>query len=261
MYYFERLDYRMHWFYVEKSQISENEIKITGQDVNHIKNVLRMEIGEHLVICDREGKDYYCELASLSQEEVVAKINQINDTESELPAKLYLFQGIPKKDKMELIIQKAVELGAYEVIPVAMKRCVAKIEDRKKEQKKLERWQGIATSAAKQSGRGIIPEIHSVMSLKEAISFAKELDCNLVPYEQAKDMSVTAEAVKKATKGKSIGIFIGPEGGFDEKEIELIEEAGFYAVTLGKRILRTETAGLTILSILMYELEKIRGIG
>lgn len=248
----------MHWFYVEKSQISEEEIRITGSDVNHIKNVLRMEIGEHLVICDREGKDYYCELASLEKDEIIAKINQINDTESELPAKLYLFQGIPKKDKMELIIQKAVELGIYEVIPVAMKRCVAKIEDGKKEQKKLERWQGIATSAAKQSGRGIIPEIHSVMNFHEAVSYGKELEFCLVPYEQAENMSVTVAEVKRACKGKSIGIFIGPEGGFDEKEIEEIETAGFHAVTLGKRILRTETAGLTILSILMYELEQER---
>lgn len=248
----------MHWFYVEKSQISESEIRITGSDVNHIKNVLRMETGEHVVICDREGKDYYCELVSLSQDEVIAQINQINDTESELPAKLYLFQGIPKKDKMELIIQKGVELGAFEIIPVSMKRCVAKIEDGKKEQKKLERWQGIATSAAKQSGRGIIPNVHSVMSFKEAVSYGKQMDCCLVPYEQAENMSTTVEQVKKASKSKSVGIFIGPEGGFDENEIELIEEAGFHAVTLGKRILRTETAGLTILSILMYELEQVR---
>ncbi len=248
----------MHWFYVEKSQISDERISITGSDVNHIKNVLRMEIGEHVVICDREGKDYYCEILSLGKDEVVAKINQINDTESELPAKLYLFQGIPKKDKMELIVQKAVELGVHEVIPVSMKRCVAKIEDGKKEAKKLERWQGIATSAAKQSGRGIIPQIHSVMSFKEAVSYGKELMYCIVPYEQAKDMDTTVKQVKEACKGKSIGIFIGPEGGFDEKEIEAIEEAGFHAITLGKRILRTETAGLTILSILMYELEQKR---
>lgn len=248
----------MHWFYVEKSQINENEIRITGSDVNHIKNVLRMEIGEHLVICDREGKDYYCELASLSSDEVIAKINEINDTESELPAKLYLFQGLPKKDKMELIVQKAVELGVYEIIPVSMKRCVAKIEDAKKEKKKLERWQGIAESAAKQSGRGIIPNIHSVMSFQEAVAYGKELDICIVPYELAKDMSATVQQVKRACNAKSIGIYIGPEGGFDEKEIALIEEAEFGAVTLGKRILRTETAGLTILSILMYELEQGR---
>lgn len=248
----------MHWFYIEKSQISEDKIRITGSDVNHIKNVLRMEVGEHVVICDREGKDYYCEIASLDKEEVIAKINQINDTESELPAKIYLFQGIPKKDKMELIIQKAVELGVHEVIPVSMKRCVAKIEEGKKEQKKLERWQGISTSAAKQSGRGIIPEIHSVMSFKEAVSYAKELDYCIVPYELAENMATTVEQVKNACKGKSIGIFIGPEGGFDEKEIEQIQEADFHAITLGKRILRTETAGLTILSILMYELEQKR---
>lgn len=248
----------MHWFYVEKSQIDNEKIRITGEDVNHIKNVLRMDIGEHVVICDREGKDYYCTLESLSSDEVIAHIEEINDTQSELPAKIYLFQGIPKKDKMELIVQKAVELGAFEIIPVSMKRCVAKIEEGKKEAKKLERWQAIATSAAKQSGRGIIPQLHSVMTFGEAVQYAKSLDYCLVPYEQAKDMGATVEEIKNACKGKSIGVFIGPEGGFDDKEIEQIEAAGFHAITLGKRILRTETAGLTILSVLMFELEQVR---
>lgn len=248
----------MHWFYVEKSQIDNEKIRITGEDVNHIKNVLRMDIGEHVVICDREGKDYYCTLESLSSDEVIAHIEEINDTQSELPAKIYLFQGIPKKDKMELIVQKAVELGAFEIIPVSMKRCVAKIEEGKKEAKKLERWQAIATSAAKQSGRGIIPQLHSVMTFGEAAQYAKSLDYCLVPYEQAKDMGATIEEIKNACKGKSIGVFIGPEGGFDDKEIEQIETAGFHAITLGKRILRTETAGLTILSVLMFELEQVR---
>lgn len=248
----------MHWFYIERSQINENKIRITGPDVNHIKNVLRMEKGESLVICDKQGKDYYCELESLGEDEVIAVIREINDTESELPARIVLFQGLPKKDKMELIVQKAVELGAYEIVPVAMKRCVAKIEDRKKEKKKLERWQAISESAAKQSGRGVIPEVKHVMNFKEAVEYGKSLSCCLVPYEQAENMAVTQKEVEQAVKEKTIGVFIGPEGGFDDTEIACIEEAGFHAITLGKRILRTETAGLTTLSILMYELEKTR---
>lgn len=245
----------MHWFYVENSQISEKQIKITGADVNHIRNVLRMEIGEHLTICDGQGKDYFCAIAQLEQDCVIADILDINDTESELPVKIYLFQGIPKKDKMELIIQKAVELGVYEVVPVAMKRCVAKIEDGKKEKKKLERWQAISTSAAKQSGRGMIPKVQSVMSFQEALERAKALDCAIVPYELAEGMSGSQRTVQKACSGKSIGVFIGPEGGFDDKEIEQVKAAGFQIMSLGKRILRTETAGLTILSILMFQLE------
>lgn len=245
----------MHWFYVENSQIDENTITIMGPDVNHIKNVLRMEKGEKVVICNGQGKDFYCIIDFISNEQVIAKIQEMNDSESELPAKLYLFQGLPKKDKMELVIQKAVELGVYEIIPVAMKRCVAKIEDKKKEKKKLERWQAISTAAAKQSGRGMIPTVHSVMTFGEAVQYAKTLECGIVPYEQAEDIQQSKKAIHQCCKHQSIGIFIGPEGGFDEKEIEKVLEAQLAPITLGKRILRTETAGLTILSILMFELE------
>lgn len=246
----------MHWFYVENSQIEEEKIRIFGSDVNHIKNVLRMQPGERIVICNGEGKDYYCRIEAISSEEVIAEIEEMNDTESELPAKIYLFQGIPKKDKMELVIQKAVELGVYEIIPVAMKRCVAKIEEGKKEKKKLERWQLISTSAAKQSGRGIVPKVHEVLTFKQALEYAKEMDAVIVPYELADGIEESAKTIKEAAQKKSIGIFIGPEGGFDEKEIEETLKLAFRTITLGKRILRTETAGLTILSILMFELEQ-----
>lgn len=245
----------MHWFYVEHSQISEDKILITGSDVNHIRNVLRMEKGEHIVICDGNGKDYYCAISEISPSEVTADILEINDTESELGTKIYLFQGIPKKDKMEWIVQKAVELGVYEIIPVSMKRCVAKISDAKKEKKKVERWQSIAESAAKQSGRGIIPKVQSVMTFDEAVAFSSQLEYSLVPYEQAEGMKEAADQIKKACTHKSIGIFIGPEGGFDDKEIEKVLDAGFHPITLGKRILRTETAGVTMLSILMFQSE------
>lgn len=243
------------WFYVENSQITEQEIQITGSDVNHIRNVLRMKQGDHLTICDGEGTDYECEIESLTPEKVIARIVEMGPNETELPARIYLFQGLPKKDKMELIIQKAVELGVYEIIPVAMKRCVVRLEDPKKEQKKLGRWQTIAHSAAKQCGRGILPKVKEVMTLEQAASYASGLSKCLVPYELAEGMAQSQKAVKEAAKAPSVGIFIGPEGGFDQAEIETLRKNNAEPVTLGRRILRTETAGLTALSILMFEME------
>lgn len=246
----------MNRFYVEKNQIHDEYITIEGSDVNHMKNVLRMKIGENVVICDMQGMDYQCEIDSMSSDTIVAKINQMQETVAELPAKIYLFQGLPKKDKMELIIQKAVELGAYQVVPVMMKRCVVKLDDRKKEQKKLERWQSIATSAAKQSNRGIIPEVMPVMNFKQALELASTMDYRILPYENAKGMEETRAIVKDVKDKKSVAIFIGPEGGFEEDEVAMAMEMGIKPITLGKRILRTETAGLTILSVLMFELDR-----
>lgn len=245
----------MYRFYVTKEQIRESEILIEGPDVDHIRKVLRMKIGEELIVCDGNGKDYQCVISSISFEEVRVGIDSVVETTTELQARIILFQGLPKKDKMELIIQKAVELGVYEIVPVITKRTIVKLDDRKKEQKKLERWQMIATAAAKQSNRGIIPLVKEPMRFVEAIDYAKTLDCSLIPYELAKGMKGTKEALQKACKAKSIGVLIGPEGGFEETEIEKASQADILPVTLGKRILRTETAGLTVLSILMYELE------
>lgn len=245
----------MNLFYVKKEQINENTITILGEDVNHIKNVLRTKLGEEIMVCDMEGNNYLCEVEEFLGKEVVATIKETIPCETELPAKIYLFQGIPKSDKMELIIQKAVELGVYEVIPVAMKRSIVKIEDKKKEAKKLERWQAIATSAAKQSKRGLIPNVHSVMTYKEALAYAKGFDLKLFPYEDAKGMEHSRQLVKEAVGKKSIAIFVGPEGGFDDAEIAAVTEIGGEVVTLGKRILRTETAGFTMLSLLMFEMD------
>lgn len=243
------------WFYVENSQITEHDIRITGADVNHIRNVLRMKQGDHLTICDGEGTDYQCQIESLTPGEVVARIVEMGQNETELPARIYLFQGLPKKDKMELIIQKAVELGVYEIIPVAMKRCVVKLEDPKKEQKKLGRWQTIADSAAKQCGRGILPKVKEVMTLEQAAEYASGLSKRLVPYELAQGMAQSHRAVKEAAKASSVGVFIGPEGGFDQAEMDMLLKKDAEPITLGRRILRTETAGLTALSILMFEME------
>lgn len=244
----------MHHFFVSPEQIDDKYVTITGGDVNHIKNVLRMKIDEELLISNGQDKDYYCKIESISDEEIKAIILDEEFEGTELPTELYLFQGLPKSDKMELIIQKAVELGVKEIIPVATKRCVVKLDD-KKEASKIKRWQAISESAAKQSRRTIIPEISSVMSFKEAINRAKEFELGIIPYENFKDMKETREVLKAVEKGIKIGIFIGPEGGFEESEVQYALENGVHPISLGKRILRTETAGLAILSVLMFELE------
>ena len=241
---------------MEEGQICGDRIVITGEDVNHIKNVLRMKIGEEIAVSNGvDGREYRCEVAQLLSDEVVCKLRFIKENDVELPAQVYLFQGLPKADKMELIIQKAVELGVYSVIPVATRRSIVKLDD-KKAAAKQNRWQGIAEAAAKQSKRKIIPKIEKVMSFAEALEMAKELEVRLIPYELAEDMSHTKEIIERIREGQKIAIFIGPEGGFDETEIALASEAGVEPITLGKRILRTETAGMTVLAWLMYHLEK-----
>ena len=245
----------MHQFFVTPMQVKEDRIYIEGQDVNHIKNVLRMKTGEQLKISDGNNKRYLCEIETMTAQEVCVRIIEEQQVNTELPSKIYLFQGLPKGDKMELIVQKAVELGVYEVIPVTTKRAVVKL-DEKKAAKKVERWNGIAESGAKQSGRNVIPSVTKVMSYKEALAYAKELDVILIPYELAEGMAETKQVIEGIKKGASIGVFIGPEGGFETAEVEQAIESGAKAITLGRRILRTETAGLTTLSILMYHLEE-----
>ena len=246
----------MQRFFVEPHQIDEaaHQIHIIGTDVNHISNVLRMKQGEEVWIRDGGQKEYRCAIEAFSADEVLLHIIYAQEPDYELPSRIYLFQGLPKADKMELIIQKAVELGAYEIIPVETKRCVVKL-DGKKAAKKVERWQQIAESAAKQSKRMLIPNVHQVLSFKEALKYAESMDIRLIPYELAKGMQETKEILAAIEQGQSIGIFIGPEGGFEEKEVEAAISEGAKPITLGKRILRTETAGLAILSVLMFQLE------
>lgn len=232
----------MQHFFVDASQVSEETIRIEGTDVNHMKNVLRMRIGEEVTVSDGQGKEYLCQVRDFEEEQVQLKIVETKASDAELPSKIYLFQGLPKQEKMELIVQKCVELGIYTVVPVSMKRCVVKL-DAKKGAKKVERWNTIAASAAKQSGRGIVPEVMSVKTYKEALEMAKNLDVVLVPYECAEGMDHTKELIQSIKPGQSVGIFIGPEGGFDPDEIALACETGGQVITLGKRILRTETAG------------------
>ena len=245
-------------FYVEDCRDAQTGITITGEDVNHIKNVLRLSIGDSITICDGAGKEYVCQIAELDKEHVYAEIVDINQNAAELPCKITLFQGMPKSDKMEFIIQKAVELGAAQIAPVMMKRTVVKLEEKKKD-KKRERYQMIAESAAKQSGRGVIPEILDFMTYGEALQYARTFDALLVPYESAEGITYARTVIAQAAElpeGSKIGIFIGPEGGFAKEEIDAAKEAGAKILTLGNRILRTETAGLAILSILMFQMEQ-----
>ena len=245
----------MYHFYVEPEAVTKDTVRITGGDVNHIKNVLRMHPQDEIIVLDGAGMEYRCKIEIIS-EEVITRVLEAKKTEAELSVRLLLFQGLPKKDKMELIIQKAVELGVSEIIPVLTKRTVVKLEDKKKEQKKLERWQAIAEAAAKQSGRGSIPKVREAVKFTEAVKMAAALDEALIPYELAEGMEEARERVRGLHDKKTVGIFIGPEGGFEEDEIALATKAGIHPITLGKRILRTETAGLCILSVIMFELEQ-----
>lgn len=244
----------MYQFFVEPSGVSKEHVTITGSDVNHIKNVLRMRIGEKItVVNESESIEYICEILKM-EEGILCKILSSKESEAELPAKIFLFQGLPKGDKMELILQKAVELGCYEIIPMVCKRCVVKLEE-KKQRSKVQRWQSISEAAAKQSGRQLIPHVHEVMRFSEALSYAADMDIKLIPYEQAVNMEETKKLLSAVKAGQKIAVFIGPEGGFEESEIEEAKKTGAVPITLGKRILRTETAAITILGWLMYELE------
>lgn len=248
----------MYQFFVEPGQINENDkrVIITGADVNHIKNVLRMKVGEELAVSNgQDGREYRCGILSMGEDAVECELRFVKEDAVELPVKVTLFQGLPKADKMELIIQKAVELGVTEIVPVATKRCVVKL-DEKKAASKIARWQSIAEAAAKQSKRGIIPRVLPVQSFKGALAQASEMDVRLIPYELANGMERTREILDGLRPGQSIAVFIGPEGGFEENEIALAGENGVESITLGKRILRTETAGMTVLAWIGYLMEQ-----
>ena len=243
----------MYQFFVEEEQVHSDSISITGGDVNHIKNVLRMKNGEKIRVSSKSGQAYFCHISSILDDEVIAAIDSADETGTELDNHIVLYQGLPKGDKMELIIQKAVELGVSEIVPVAMKNCVVKL-DEKKAGKKLQRWQAIAESAAKQSKRTVIPVVKQPVTYKEALKSASELDITLVPYEN--ERGATREIMGQLKAGQTIGVVVGPEGGFAPEEIALVDEnAAMHRISLGRRILRTETAGLAALAMLVYNLD------
>lgn len=248
-------------FFVESDSIKQNNINIGGKDVNHIKNVLRKKIDDEIIICDAlKSKDYLCKISEFDEDKIICRIEEELETEVESNINVTIFQGLPKSDKMELIIQKSVELGVVEITPVEMKRCVVKLNEKEKS-KKIERWQKISEVAAKQCGRSIIPQINNIISVQDICNLCDKYDIVLVAYENEKENTLKQEINKikkqlETTKKEiKIAILIGPEGGIDIVEIEKLKSAGAKIITLGKRILRTETVALNILSIIMYELE------
>lgn len=243
-------------FFVDNEQVDNGKIAIIGNDVNHIKNVLRMKVGDTFNVCDNNSNNYIVQINRFEKEEIICDILQECSNTAESNVKVHIYQGLPKADKMELIIQKSVELGVEKITPVEMKRCVVKL-DGKDKIKKIDRWQKIAEVAAKQSGRDIIPEICSVKNIKEIIDEFEEYDLIILCYENEKNTFLKDVLKTVAQKDLlKIAVIIGPEGGIDISEVEIMENNGAKVVSLGSRILRTETVGLSLLSIIMYEFER-----
>ena len=238
----------MYNFFI-KDGFCGDTVTLSGADFNHVKNVLRMKEGDDLLI-SHDGKSSLCSIKEFLSETVVLSVIREDYAETALPINVILFQGLPKSDKLELIIQKTVELGVCSITPVAMKRSIVKIDDKKKKSK-TERWQAIAEAAAKQSKRTAVPQVNEVLSYKEMLNLAKDLDLLLVPYECADGMAATKQALSQIKSGMSVGIVIGPEGGFEQKEIDLALEVGGKVISLGSRILRTETAAITATAMCM----------
>lgn len=239
----------MYNFFADETARQDNVFRITGADLNHMRNVLRMRPGEQFLV-SAGGISYLCRLAEYTSNAAAAEIVTADYQNTNLPIRICLFQGLPKSDKLELIIQKAVELGAEEIIPVEMHRCIVKLDEKKKTAKR-ERWQAIAEAAAKQSKRNAVPAVSAPVSFARAMEMAKEMDLFLVPYENESGMTATKEALQKLSAGMSVGILIGPEGGFEPKEAEAAQAAGGVSVSLGRRILRTETAAITAVGMCM----------
>lgn len=245
----------MHQFFVDEQQIQGRRIVITGRDVNHIRNVLRMKPGEEISVFNgSDGKEYRCGIQEIREDEVICALRFVREDGVELPARVTVFQGLPKADKMEFIVQKLVELGVHAIVPVATGRSVVKLDEKKAGAKVL-RWQAIAEAAAKQSRRAAVPRIGAVCTMREALAQAAGMDVKLIPYELSEEMAETKRRIEGTASGQEIAVFIGPEGGFAEEEVAQAQAAGFVPVTLGKRILRTETAGLVVMAWLMYHLE------
>ena len=247
-------------FFVKSNQINDNKVIIIGEDVNHIKNVLRLNIDDNIQVCNLDTKvNYTCGISKLNADNIECIIfNEINSN-AESNIHINIFQGIPKSDKMELVIQKCVELGANEITPVEMKRCVVKINDKDKA-KKILRWQKISEVAAKQCGRDIVPKINDVTNIKNICNLIKEYDIVLLAYESEEENTLRNELLKlKGNKFLKIAVIIGPEGGIDKEEVDSLKENGAKVITLGKRILRTETVAFVLVSIIMYELGDLGG--
>lgn len=252
----------MHRFFVDACQIDliENRIIIKNEDVRHISKVLRLKKDDVIEVCDGSNMEYICKILGINKNNILLLIIDKQESTKEAPMKVVLYQGIPKSNKMDLIIQKTTELGIKEIIPVEMKRTIVQFASNKDKEKKVDRWQKIALEAAKQSKRSIVPVVHLPLSFEEAIEHSKDNQLNIMPYENyyKKGFKSIIKSLDKNNINK-IGIWIGPEGGLEEKEVETAIENKIYPITLGPRILRTETAGFTTLAIVMYELGDLGG--
>lgn len=254
----------MQKFFVESNQINveNNMIYINGEDVNHIKNVLRCIIGEHIEVCEKSASPnkYVVQITEMNHEKIICKIVEEVKKNNEPDTKIHIFQGLPKAEKMELIIQKCTELGVKSFTPVDMNRCVVKISG-KDEDKKIARWQKISEVAAKQSGRDIIPKVERKISINQLASKCNQYDLVLVAYENEKNIFLKDELkkIQGNKKGLNIAILIGPEGGITEEEIEIMKNANAKIISLGNRILRTETVAMVVSGIIFYELGEMGG--
>ncbi|MDD6484657.1 MAG: 16S rRNA (uracil(1498)-N(3))-methyltransferase [Clostridiales bacterium] len=243
-------------FFTARENISQDTIIIDNEDVAHITRVLRLGAGDMITVCDGRGFDYEAEISDIEPKRIVCNILSRRSCQSEADIDVTLYQGIPKGTKMEYIIQKTTELGIKRIVPVKLARCVVKLEDKKAEEKKRDRWQKIANEAAKQCGRGVIPKVSMPVTIEEAARELRDADLAFAPYE-CEENTTLKKTLTSPESPKKIGFIIGPEGGFDISEIELLSKAGIPAVTLGRRILRTETAGEAVLAMVMYELGDI----
>lgn len=244
----------MFQFFVSISEVNNGLARVTGDDYHHLKDVVRLKPGDTVRISVDNGENYLGKIKEFTEDAAVIELSEKAD-DTELKGSITLFQGMPKSDKLEFIIEKAVELGCTEVVPVMMEYSIVKLDEKKAESKVI-RWQKIAETAAKQSKRSIVPHISMPMKYKDAIEYAKGNTLNLVPYENETGPKGTLEIMEKIKPEDSVGIFIGPEGGFSEKEIKEAVDAGMKTVSLGRRILRTETAALTALSLVMMSKEE-----
>ncbi len=243
-------------FFVEPCKVSDEKIIIDTEDVSHITRVLRLGIGDTIRVCDTAGYDYTAEISAATDGRVECSILSKTKSNTEPNVCVTLYQGVPKGQKMDYIIEKTTELGITRIVPVTMSRCVVKFDSDKDKKKKCDRWQKVAVAAAKQSGRGIIPEVCLPITFDEALRQMKDTDLAVVPYE-CEDEAGLKPYLRSNTGAKSIAVMIGPEGGFDPKEIDKVLQSDIKTITLGKRILRTETAGEVTLALIMYELDEI----
>lgn len=248
----------MHRFMVESRHIQNGRITLEGEDLKHLRQVLRLEAGDIIRVFDGSGMEYESKLLSVDKNQAIAEITSEFQSETEPKTRVTLFQGLPKGEKMELIIQKTVELGIYRIVPVITQRSVVQL-DSKDRAKKAERWSKIAREAAKQCGRAFVPEVFAPVDFKDAMEQSGRFGLAVMLYENEQKKCLK-ELLKCYTINKigDIALFIGPEGGFSDQEVEFCIHSGYNIAGLGKRILRTETAAISVVSVIMYEMGELQ---